>query len=835
MYLNKYKISDTITRVKQEGSKMKGIAKRAATIFLALAVIFTFTPFVGDVTDGAAGVQEVYAAEDTAPPEIDPNSVTIDILGTDRIIAESGDTVRISMTITDESVITGHYLYLYKPQTGNLSTIVSGVQLEGTDTWNFDFEVTDATEMGIWKIYSIRVEDSIGNYAWYYNEELHSTPNPQLIERFTDLSLADFEVSGTHPDLDKPEIDLTTLTAKPANAVPGDNVKISVKVTDASAIKSVNLWIEQPNGNVLSWQAMTYNAETGKYERTIAITDDTVNGQWQAIEIIAEDELGNSRTVAAEYGYDFSGSVFTVSGAGGETNAPAIDDTSVRVRLPAGSAYPNSTQVAYAKVTDDTIVQEVTFCYVVSETGSKKYFVAEYDEATDEWQARVFVGKNEVLGAWKLLSVTARDRYYNTTTIYNSEISDEPNAKDLSDADFEVIASIADAVMAPLEDVIYTGAAFTPEPEVMMTIEGVETPLIKGKDYRFAYYDNTNAGTATVSALGEGTYGGWLHGHFTIKPRDLKDVTFPSIPSVTYNGQKQEPTFTPVYNGMDLVEGIDYTVGYKDNISAGTATVTITGIGNYTGTRTMTFKINKKPITPKITLSKSYYFYSSSYDRKPTVTVYNGTKKVASSNYTVKWPSDVRSAGKKTITVTMKGNYSGSAKATYTIFKPTVKLSKTAYTYTGKSQKPTVSVYNGSTKIGTANYNVIWPTNTTSVGKKSVKVKMKGKYYGEKTVTYKINPSATSISGVTAGTKQFTVKWAKRGTAQSSGYEVQYWKSGDKANAKTVKATGNTTVSKTVKSLQSGKTYYVRIRVYKTVGGVKYVSAWTASKSIKVK
>ena len=62
MYLNKYKISDTITRVKQEGSKMKGIAKRAATIFLALAVIFTFTPFIGDVTDGAMGAQDVHAA-----------------------------------------------------------------------------------------------------------------------------------------------------------------------------------------------------------------------------------------------------------------------------------------------------------------------------------------------------------------------------------------------------------------------------------------------------------------------------------------------------------------------------------------------------------------------------------------------------------------------------------------------------------------------------------------------------------------------------------------------------------------------------------------------------
>ena len=572
---------------------MTKMGKKLAAVFLAVAMAITFIPVLG--------MQTVYAADDTAPPEIDPNSVTVDILDTDRTIAEPGDTVRISMTINDESVISGHYLYLYKPQTGQLSNIVSGVQLEGTDTWNFDFIVTDATEMGIWKIYSIRVEDRIGNYVWYYNENLHNTPNPQLIERFVDLSPADFEVSNTHPDLEAPVIDLTTLTVDPVNAAPGDTVKISVKVTDESAITSVSIWIQQPNGHELTWQEMTYNSETKKYERTIAITDETLNGQWQANRIVARDELGLEREEAAEYGDDFSGSIFTVSGAGGETNLPEIDESSIRVRLPAGSAYPNSTQVAYAKVSDDTSVKEVTFCYVTPITGQKKYFDGQYDGATDEWQASVFLNGSAELGAWKLLFVRARDQYYNTTTIYNNEISEEINAADLSAADFEVIASIADAVIASMEDVTYTGDELTPEPEVTMTIEGVETPLIKGTDYRFIYYDNINVGTATVSVIGKGTYGGWVHGYFTIKPRDLQGVTFSEIPARTYTGKKIEPTFTPTYNGRELVKGIDYTVNYDNNINVGTASVTITGKGNFTGKVEKTFKINKaaNPLTIK--------------------------------------------------------------------------------------------------------------------------------------------------------------------------------------------------------------------------------------------
>ncbi len=42
------------------------------------------------------------------------------------------------------------------------------------------------------------------------------------------------------------------------------------------------------------------------------------------------------------------------------------------------------------------------------------------------------------------------------------------------------------------------------------------------------------------------------------------------------------------------------------------------------------------------------------------------------------------------------------------------------------------------------------------------------------------------------------------------------------------------TVSKTISSLTKGKTYYVRIRTYKTVSGTKYYSAWSSTKSVKI-
>ena len=69
-----------------------------------------------------------------------------------------------------------------------------------------------------------------------------------------------------------------------------------------------------------------------------------------------------------------------------------------------------------------------------------------------------------------------------------------------------------------------------------------------------------------------------------------------------------------------------------------------------------------------------------------------------------------------------------------------------------------------------------------------------------------------------------------------TGYQIQYSTSKTFASGnKIVNAVKYSTTKKTVKNLAKGKTYYVRIRTYKTVGGVKYYSVWSASKAVKTK
>ena len=74
---------------------------------------------------------------------------------------------------------------------------------------------------------------------------------------------------------------------------------------------------------------------------------------------------------------------------------------------------------------------------------------------------------------------------------------------------------------------------------------------------------------------------------------DLTKASITGIVNKTYSGKEQKQNFTITYNGRKLSEGYDYLLSYTNNISAGTATMTIEGIGDYTGTVTRTFTIAK--------------------------------------------------------------------------------------------------------------------------------------------------------------------------------------------------------------------------------------------------
>ena len=162
-----------------------------------------------------------------------------------------------------------------------------------------------------------------------------------------------------------------------------------------------------------------------------------------------------------------------------------------------------------------------------------------------------------------------------------------------------------------------------------------------------------------------------------------------------------------------------------------------------------------------------------------------------------------------------------------------VKLSTTSYTYNGKAKKPTATVtLNGKTLKKDVDYTVKYSSNT-AIGKAKVTITGKGNYKGTVSKTFKILPAKQTIAKITSQKKGFAVKWTK--DKNVTGYQIQYDVKSNFKSAKSTYVKTNTTYKKTISGLKAKKTYYVRVRSYKTVGGVKYYGSWSANKKIKTK
>lgn len=172
------------------------------------------------------------------------------------------------------------------------------------------------------------------------------------------------------------------------------------------------------------------------------------------------------------------------------------------------------------------------------------------------------------------------------------------------------------------------------------------------------------------------------------------------------------------------------------------------------------------------------------------------------------------------------------------VFKAQTNIAKAKVTvadqvYTGSKLKPAVTVKLGTVKLkkGT-DYTVVYKKNT-EIGKATVTIIGAGKYKGTVTANFKINPKPVKLSKLTPTKTELKVEWKKG--SKITGYEIEYSLNKDFSKSRKVDVKGMKTVSTVIKNLKQGKTYYVRIRTYKTVGGKKYYSEWSALMKKKMK
>ncbi len=310
--------------------------------------------------------------------------------------------------------------------------------------------------------------------------------------------------------------------------------------------------------------------------------------------------------------------------------------------------------------------------------------------------------------------------------------------------------------------------------EGTIIIQGIVYSKINTKGYGKITYESDNNDIASIS---QGYLNTYAEGEVNVKVTAEGDNNHnPASTTLTVKisdtGAAICPEVTIITDETDsniLMQDIDYTVEYSNNVNVGTATVTITGKGDYRGTITHTFSIKKA--ANKITANKRTYTVVGNLSKSVTAKIsakaaYGKLKYVSDNSKVV-----VSSSGK----VTIPKGFSGMSTVTLT--------SKSTKNYSSASCK----------------------------------------------ISVVINPAATKFSSVKAGNKKITLKWKKNRSAR--GYEIQYLTDAAFRSDVVKKSVNKNTTSLTLKKLTSGSKYYIRIRAvnkFKYKGKSRTIySTWT--------
>ena len=301
---------------------------------------------------------------------------------------------------------------------------------------------------------------------------------------------------------------------------------------------------------------------------------------------------------------------------------------------------------------------------------------------------------------------------------------------------FNIVArDISDTTIGSIPNQTYTGNSISALP--VITYNGAT--LTKGTDYTLTYSNNVNVGTGTVTITGKGNFKGTTSKTFSISARAMSDTSVANVSSQTYTGNGISPLPTITYNNKTLKKDTDYTLSYSNNINAGTATITITGKGNFTGTTSKTFSISARAMSDTSVANISSQTYTGNViSPLPTITYNNKTLK-KDTDYTLSYSNNIN-AGTATITITGKGNFAGTTSKTFSIsaraMSDTSVVNISSQTYTGNviSPLPTIT-YNNKTLKKDTDYTLSYSDNINA-GTATITITGKGNFTGMTSMTF---------------------------------------------------------------------------------------------------
>lgn len=351
--------------------------------------------------------------------------------------------------------------------------------------------------------------------------------------------------------------------------------------------------------------------------------------------------------------------------------------------------------------------------------------------------------------------------------------------------------------------VTYNGTAQLPAVTVTDTSTG--KTLVQGADYTVAAAegaDNVNAGTGLVSVTGV-SLGGTVVKGFTINPKPLDDSIAVTASATVYNGKELLPAVTVTDQTLNkqLQESVDFFVAAEqgaDNVNVGTGKAVVTGIGNYTGTKSVSFTIEEAKTPSTGDQDDGNTSADSNFSKHPFIVTVRNQRSLR-----LVWEKREGYDGYQLYMATRRGG--------------TYKRIATTSRNTAAARKLTA---------GTTYYFKVRAYKTVN-GKRKYTAFTKAMAVSTKLT----QPKFTSAKSQKKG--RVTLKWKR--DSKAAGYRIYVKKAGSSKFKFVRDLTGNRRTTYTLKGLKSKKYVSVRIRSFKTVNGERLYSPLSKTIRIRVK
>lgn len=448
----------------------------------------------------------------------------------------------------------------------------------------------------------------------------------------------------------------------------------------------------------------------------------------------------------------------------------------VTVSVNVREAYAGQALKPYANVAGGKVAPKTQVTLSTQEEGASIYYTVDNSDPRTSKTVRLYNSAIEINSTMTIRAISRiygkkdseelRVTYY-WTPGYLPENPDNPNKPEDPDEptvppeDMPSDGKIPDDLwMTDVTEYTYTGKAIRPE----VRVYDYKTRLEEKRDYTISYKNNVNAAdknsakAPVIIITGRGNYEGKINKTFTIEP---KNITDPDVKAdgiaVASNNKQQKPVPVLTWNGKKLANKRDYTYTADAQTAVGSYPITLTGTGNYTGERKITFIIADGVPASRLAVSKiPAYIYTGS-EIRPEPTVKSGRDVLEKGrDYTLTY-EDNTEVGTASVIIRGTGqegksNYFGVKRVTFQI-KPVSTMNKAkldpipAAVYTGNAVEPactltmTVKV-NGvnetRTLVRDTDYTVTY-LNNVRAGTATVQFEGKGAYSGILKRTYRIN------------------------------------------------------------------------------------------------